>query len=285
MQVRSSVPALSAVNFDVSIEADLPKRCYGREYIMKKFLILLFALLLAAPAAADAFTAQGCGGDCMQCHKMDKKEAEGIVKKGIPAAKITDVKLSPVKALWQVDFEVETQKGSVFIDFSKQYLLVVQQIVPIASIGKRPEPQKVDFKKIKLDTALLMGPKNAKQKIAVFTDPDCPYCQKLHTEMKAVLKKRKDVAFYIVLFPLEFHKDADRKSRTMLCEKDLALVDDAFAGKPVPDPKCQTDQIEKNKALAREFGFTGTPVLVRSDGEVQVGLVPADRLSDWIDKK
>ena len=84
---------------------------------MKKSLILIFSLMLLAPVAADAFTTQGCGGDCMQCHKMDKKEAEGIVKKGIPTAKITDVKLSPVKSLWQVDFEVDSQKGSVFIDF------------------------------------------------------------------------------------------------------------------------------------------------------------------------
>lgn len=252
---------------------------------MKRFLLLIFALMLLAPAAADAFTQQGCGGDCTQCHKMDKKDAEAIIKKGIPAAKITDVKLSPVKALWQVDFEVDSQKGSVFIDFSKQYLLVVQQIVPIAAMGQKPEPKKVDFKKIPLDTALRMGPKNAKKKIAVFTDPDCPYCRKLHDEMKKVAEKRKDVAFYIVLFPLEFHKDADRKSRTLLCEKDQALIDDAFAGKPVPDPKCKTDQIEKNKALAAEFDFTGTPSMVRYDGDVRVGALPADQLSDWIDKK
>jgi thiol:disulfide interchange protein DsbC len=119
----------------------------------------------------------------------------------------------------------------------------------------------------------------------VFTDPDCPYCRKLHEEMKQVLAKRKDVAFYIFLFPLEMHKDAYKKVQAILCEKSLTLLDDAFAGKPLPEPKCSNEPVEKNKVLAKSLNFSGTPTLVREDGMVLSGTRPADVLSNWIDGK
>jgi thiol:disulfide interchange protein DsbC len=132
---------------------------------------------------------------------------------------------------------------------------------------------------------VVFGPKNAKKKVVVFTDPDCPYCRKLHEEMKQVLAKRKDVAFYIFLFPLEMHKDAYKKVQAILCEKSLTLLDDAFAGKPLPEPKCSNEPVEKNKALAKSLKFSGTPTLVREDGMVLSGTRPADVLSNWIDGK
>jgi thiol:disulfide interchange protein DsbC len=119
----------------------------------------------------------------------------------------------------------------------------------------------------------------------VFTDPDCPYCRKLHEEMKQVLAKRKDVAFYLILYPLPMHKDAYKKVQAVLCERSLPLADDAFAGKALPEPKCGNEQVEKNIALAKELQFGSTPTLVRDDGMVLSGALPADRLIEWIDGK
>ena len=81
------------------------------------------------------------------------------------------------------------------------------------------------------------------------------------------------------------HKDAYKKVQAILCEKSLTLLDDAFSGKPLPEPKCSNDPVEKNKALARSLNFNGTPTMVREDGLVHSGTLPADLLSDWIDGK
>ena len=253
---------------------------------MKKyfFTILGFALLLS-PFTSSAFSGQtGCAGNCIDCHKLEKKEAEEIIKKIAPNGKVTEVKLSPAKGLWQIEVDAGEKKGTLYIDFSKKFL-IAGQIVPIDSIGKPAPQRKTDFSKLPLSQAVLMGPKKAQKKVVVFSDPDCSYCRKLHDEMKLVLEKRKDIAFYIILYPLPMHKDAYKKIQTVLCEKSLGLLDDIFSGKAVPEPKCGSEQVEKNIALAKELEFSGTPTLVREDGTVLSGYLPADKLAEWIDGK
>jgi thiol:disulfide interchange protein DsbC len=258
---------------------------------VKKYVVsVILGLFFLAPLVSSAFTSEhpGCGGDCKECHSMEKKEAEGIVKKGIPNGSVTDVKMAAVPGLWQIDFDAEGKHGTLFVDFAKKHLLVVQQIVSLEDLEKTAVPRSIEFSKLPLKEALVMGPKNAKKKVAVFTDPDCPYCQKLHWEIKQILAKRHDVAFYIFLRPLPMHgKDANDKAQAILCEQSLALLDDALSGKSLPGPSCTTAgaQIEKNSALADSLGLRGTPTLVREDGIVNFGALPAEQLSAWIDGK
>jgi len=247
------------------------------------FIIVGFVLFML-PFSSEAFSGEGCAGDCRDCHKLEKKDAEAIVKKIVPNGQVLDVKLSPVKSLWQIDVEADGKKGMLYVDFSKKFLFA-GQIVPIESIGKTAPQRNIDFSKIPLKEALVLGPKNAKKKIAVFTDPDCPYCRKLHDEIKQVLAKRTDVAFYIFPFPLDMHKDSYKKVQAILCEKSLSLLDDAFAGKPVPEPKCSNELVEKSKALAKSLEISGTPTIIREDGGVLGGFRPADAFSAWIDGK
>ena len=255
---------------------------------MKKYVVsMMMAFLFLVPLTSSAFTSEhpGCGGDCRECHTLEKKEAEGILKKAVPAGTVLEVKMAPVRGLWQIDFDVEGKHGVVFLDFLKNNLVVVQQIIPIESMGKPAAQRTIDFSKLPLKEALVMGPKSAKKKIAVFTDPDCPFCRKLHEEIKQVLAKRHDVAFYIFLRPLPMHKDAYKKAQAILCAKSMTLLDDAIAGKSMPEPTCGNEQVERNNALADSLEFRGTPVLVRDDGMVNVGALAAEQLSAWIDGK
>jgi thiol:disulfide interchange protein DsbC len=257
---------------------------------MKKYVVsMMVGFLLLVPLTSSAFTSEhpGCGGDCKECHSMEKKEAEGIIKKGVPGASVTDVKMAPVPGLWQIDFDAEGKHGTFFVDFAKKHLLIVQQIVTIDEIGKPAAQRKIEFSKLPLKGALVMGPKHAKNKVVVFTDPDCPFCRKLHVEIKQVLAKRHDVAFYIFLRPLPMHKDSPRKAQAILCEKSLALLDAALEGKPLPEPSCSGagKQVDKNGALADSLDLRTTPTLVRGDGMVNPGYLPADQLSAWIDGK
>jgi thiol:disulfide interchange protein DsbC len=260
---------------------------------MKKAVIsLIVGLLLMVPLFAAAFSGgaeqAGCSGDCRGCHELQKKEAEAIVKKLNPALTVVDVKQAPVKSLWQIEVDAgEGKRGPIFLDYSKKNLLLVQQIIAVDSAGKPAPPRKISFSKLPLKQAMVMGSKAPKKKIAVFTDPDCPYCRKLHEEMKQVLSRRNDIAFYIFLRPLPMHKDAFKKSEAILCEKSLTTLDDAMAGKTVPAPSCSAakSQVDKNIALAESLEFRGTPTMVREDGLVNPGFLPADQLTSWIDGK
>jgi thiol:disulfide interchange protein DsbC len=142
---------------------------------MKKhavIVLIVFGLLAVLPFASGAFSSEhpGCGGKCSECHTLDKKEAEAIIKKLNPALTVIDVKPAQVKSLWQIDVDAgEGKRGPVFLDFSKKYLLVISQIIAVDSIGKPAPKRTIDFSKLPLKEALVMGPKDAKKKVAVFT--------------------------------------------------------------------------------------------------------------------
>ncbi len=256
---------------------------------MKNLLLSfsLIAAMLASPFAAGAYPGKNPKDiDCAKCHKLDRKEAEAIVKKIAPNGTVGEIKVSPVKGLWQIEVTAGPQHGMVFLDFTKKY---VAQLIPVEYLEQQQKaqqkPQKMDFSKIPLGDAVVLGPADAKKKVVVFTDPDCPFCRRLHEEIKKVLAQRKDVAFYLILFPLEMHKDAYRKAQAILCDKSAQLADEAFSGKEIPDPKCSNEAVERTKALGNSLGVNSTPTLVREDGTVNSGALPADKLSEWIDGK
>jgi thiol:disulfide interchange protein DsbC len=103
--------------------------------------------------------------------------------------------------------------------------------------------------------------------------------------MKKVIEKRKDIAFYIKLFPLPMHKEAYAKSKAIVCEKSLSLLEDAFERKTLPAPKCETSAIDDNISLAKKLGISGTPAIILPDGRLLPGYLEADALIQQIEKK
>ncbi|MBI5639847.1 MAG: DsbC family protein [Nitrospirae bacterium] len=255
---------------------------------MKKIMLAAFMMLLLYPVAYTyGFSSKG--EDCSKCHTLTKDEAATLLKDIIPNGKILDVRMTQLKALWEVDVETQGRKMPVYVDFSKKYL-VSGTLIDIK--GKKnlteerlSEINRVDASKIPLKDALVMGSKDARDKVIVFTDPDCPYCAKLHDEIKKVIMERKDIAFFIKMFPLPSHKGAFEKSKVIVCEKSLSLLDDAFAKKQLPKANCKTTAIDDNIKLAKKLGITGTPAMVMPDGRVVSGYRDANVLKNLIDRK
>ena len=72
----------------------------------------------------------------------------------------------------------------------------------------------VDFSRLPLDKAFVKVKGDGSRKIAIFTDPDCPYCKRLEQE----LAKVSNVTVYVFLYPLpQLHPDAPRKARAVWC--------------------------------------------------------------------
>lgn len=103
--------------------------------------------------------------------------------------------------------------------------------------------------------------------------------------MKKIVKERNDIAFYIILYPLPSHKEAYGKSKAIYCEKSLEMLEDAFQGKPLPKPSCQTSVIDENIKLANKLGVRGTPAIILPDGVMMGGYRDAQSLIKLIDKK
>jgi thiol:disulfide interchange protein DsbC len=101
--------------------------------------------------------------------------------------------------------------------------------------------------------------------------------------MKKVIKERNDIVFYIKIFPLRtVPPEAYEKAKAILCEKSLALLEDAFAGKPLPKPNCETTAVDENIRLAKKLGISSSPTLVFPDGRIISGYKDAKTLTNLI---
>lgn len=245
-----------------------------------RFLLILSTLLFSA-ANVFAMSSDGCGaGACADCHSITREETAKLL--GDMVDKVNSVEFSEVPGMWVAEVEKDQKKLPVYIDFSKQYLVSgnVIRLNDKANLTRQRSAMmnKVDVSRIPLKDALLLGKPAAKTKVIVFTDPECPYCKKLHTELKEVVQRDPDIAFLIKLFPLKMHPNAYGISKSIICSNSLELLEISFAGKPVPPATCNTPVVDQTLTLAGELGITSTPTLVLPDGLVVPGYKTAEAL-------
>jgi thiol:disulfide interchange protein DsbC len=237
--------------------------------------------VLAGALPALAFTADGCGaGSCASCHSLDQKEAGRIL--GGLVDKVNKVEFAEVPGMWVVEVEKGPNKLPVYIDFSKKYVLS-GSVIRLADQGDITQERfarmnRVDPARIPVDDALLLGKADAKTKVIVFTDPECPFCKKLHEELKKVVRRDPDIAFLIKLYPLKMHPNAYGVAKSIVCAHSLEFLELSFAGKPVPPAACDTKVVDQTLALAPTLGIQSTPTLVLPDGLVMPGYKTADDL-------
>ncbi|NVN89883.1 MAG: DsbC family protein [Desulfuromonadales bacterium] len=260
--------------------------------LKKMSLSLLTILIVALPAFALAMT--GHGGDCASCHKLTEKEATELISK--TGGVVTSVKQSPAKGLFELQVERNGQKGLIFMDYSKKFLLQGmvfdrEKLEPVTAhkldIPQPKQQTSLDVKTIPVGGAIIMGnPKGAK-KLYVFTDPDCPYCRNAHAELKKLVKLAPDVAIHVVLFPLPMHPGAYDKARSIVEAQSLDILDKAFEGKDVPKPVKETSKatVDENIKYANANGISGTPTMVMPDGKIEVGVRDAETLKKMLEGK
>ena len=140
---------------------------------------------------------------------------------------------------------------------------------------RRSELSTVDFSRLPLDKAIVKVKGDGSRKLAIFTDPDCPYCKQLEKELSGV----SNVTVYIFLFPLaQLHPDAPRKAKAVWCAADRvkAWDDLMLSGQEPPAPKagCETP-IADIARVGEELHINGTPGLIFSNGKLVPGAIPA----------
>ena len=100
--------------------------------------------------------------------------------------------------------------------------------------------------------------------------------------MKKIIEERKDIVFFIKMFPLKSHPAAYEKAKAIVCEKSLALLEDAHSNKPLPKPTCETTAVDESIKLGEKLGLSGVPVLIFPDGRVMPGYRDAKSLLSLI---
>jgi thiol:disulfide interchange protein DsbC len=239
-----------------------------------------FLLLFAVPAA-HPFTGDGCAsGACTDCHSLTRDEAVRIL--GTTVDNVLSVEPSPVNGLWEVEVEKEGRRWPFYLDFSKEYL-ISGQIVHLGTkknlTGNRIlSMNRVDVSQIPLSGAIVVGRKDAKEKIIVFDDPNCPHCAKLHLTIKGIAAKNPDVAFFVRPFPRHNDPETREIAISIVCAGTVRALEDAFAGKPLPKGNCDGKAVDESIRIAQKFNIRLTPTMIFPDGRVVPGALDADAI-------
>ena len=252
---------------------------------MKPFLsacALAMILVLQFPDTAGAFrNGAGSAKECTECHKLTKEEAGKLL--GKIAQTVVAVLPGPFPGVWEVDVARGGRTYPLYLDYSLKYLFN-GQFIRLAGMenltGLRYQDlNRVDVSSIPLKDAIVVGSRSAKKKVIVLTDPTCPYCVKLHAEIKKAAAKDADLAFLVMPYPRNGKDKATyAKCLAVVCSKSEKLLDDAYAGKELPAPSCESSAVDETMKLADRLKIQGTPTMILPDGRMISGYMEADAL-------
>jgi thiol:disulfide interchange protein DsbC len=125
---------------------------------------------------------------------------------------------------------------------------------------------------------VIFGPNDLKYTITVFTDVDCPYCRKLHSQISEynALGVRVRYLPYPRTGP---NTPSWTKAEQVWCSVDRnAALTRAKLGEELKNKVCTNNPVARSWDLGQEFDIEGTPAIVMANGEMLPGYVPPDAL-------
>lgn len=194
-----------------------------------------------------------------------------------PQVPVKSVTATPLPGI----FEVYAGGKLIYADDKGEHLLVgpLVEIRTKANLSQqRMEAlSTVKFDSLPLDKAITIVKGRGERRIAVFSDPDCPFCKRLEKE----LEKLDNLTVHLFLMPLaELHPQAVGIAKDIWCSGDRAKAWNAYmleGRKPEGGKACDTP-VDAIAGLAGELGISGTPAIILPSGRRLDGAVPASKL-------
>jgi thiol:disulfide interchange protein DsbC len=133
----------------------------------------------------------------------------------------------------------------------------------------------IDFKDLPFKDSFKLVKGKGTRQMAVFEDPNCSYCKRLHRE----LAKIDDVTVHVFLIPVLGEDSADKTQR-IWCARDKAKTYTGWMlnNQPPEAATCDIAAIERNSKLASVHGINGTPTLFFTNDKRVPGFIAADRI-------
>ena len=124
---------------------------------------------------------------------------------------------------------------------------------------------------------VVFGPDNPKHTITVFTDMDCAYCRKLHSQISDYNKLGIRVRY--IAYPRTGPNTSSwSKAEQVWCSADRkTALTESKLGKTLPTKICADNPVAKEYQLGQDFNLQGTPTIILGNGEMVAGyMAPGD---------
>jgi thiol:disulfide interchange protein DsbC len=261
---------------------------------MKTRFLLLCVTLLPLMACGDSVGAAAEKAVASAAPAKAEPVADGdpriALAARIPGARPEDLRATPVAGIFELvhgqdvsyvtadaryvfsgDLYQITDNGSFpnLTEARRQELALPQWRERLAKLAKIPESQ-----------MLVFGPERAEHTITVFTDVDCQWCRKLHSQIDDY--NRLGIRVRYLFFP-RTGPDTESwyKAEAVWCAKDRKqALTRAKQDESIDMKRCGDTPVARDYQLGRELGVTGTPGVVLETGELLPGYAaPEDMLA------
>ena len=233
--------------------------------VIKVLIVSLFGLVLSYVNADEAAIRQA-------------------MTKSMPSVKVDSVKPAVVKGL----FEVVVGANIYYVSEDGKYLLQ-GRLVDVAARKDLTEEKlnvtrKLAIEKMGQANMIVFKPKITKYTVTIFTDIDCGYCRKLHSEIDQYLAQ--GITIQYLFFPRAGKgSDSYNKAVSVWCAEDRnAALTAAKKDQKLPEKTC-TNPIDRHMQLAAEFDVKGTPMIISENGNVYPGYLPAKQLVEALENE
>jgi thiol:disulfide interchange protein DsbC len=217
----------------------------------------LAVLALLAPLLALAQATEPAG----------KLTSEAIIKRTLES-RLSGIKVESVaKTPYLGLYEVRLDNKILYTDEKMNYIFSGDIID-----GKTMQnlTALIKWENLPLNAAVKTVRGNGKRMLAVFSDPNCPFCKRFEKD----LAKVDDVTIYTFLFPI-LRQDSHDKAKAVWCSADKSKAwSELMLNGTVPTAASCDTPIEKNLALGRKYHINGTPTLIFANGERVPGAIP-----------
>lgn len=184
-------------------------------------------------------------------------------------------------------FEVELVGGDTLYASGDGKFFMLGQLFEVQNNAfvNLTEAKRNDLRKVLLaqinqaDTINFPAKGEEKAVIHVFTDVDCGYCRKLHSEIEAI--NGLGISVHYMGYPRAgIGSGSHQKLQDAWCAEDPALaLTQLKQGDRVSSNACESTAVAEQYALGQQMGVTGTPAILTADGRLIPGYLPAKRLA------
>lgn len=230
----------------------------------------LFACLLLAIATIAA---------------ADEAAVRRMLQGNVGRAAIESVQKAPFGELYEVVLRDSEGAHIVYVDSAASVILTGQAIDAKSGRNLTDERQRklgaIKWASLPFDDAITIVHGDGRRKIAVFSDPNCPFCKRFEKD----LARLDDSTVHVFLYPV-IKPESVVQTKAVWCSPDRAKAwRDLMLRQiqPTAAPDCKTP-VEKLVALGHRLGASSTPTWFVETGERYSGALALDDIRKILDE-
>jgi thiol:disulfide interchange protein DsbC len=198
---------------------------------------------------------------------------------------LESVQKAPFADLYEVVVRGPDGLMVYYVD-SKATVIIAGQVID-AKTGRNLTEERqralnrVKWESLPFDLAITSKRGTGRRKIAILSDPNCPYCKRFEED----LAKLDDITVHILPFAV-IKPESVRQAKAVWCSKDRVKAWNDLMFRRI-EPQAPTDcdnPIDKLVEIGRRLGANSTPTWFLENGERYSGALPLEKVRNLLDQ-